>query len=540
MPTIALVLKKQHRKLLRFSYAMNKRDVKVYEFQALPNGLTSGPRLFTKITKPIFSHLRKLGYDNSPYIDDCFLVGDTEVECMENVKATVEISTQTGFIVHPTKSVLKPTQILEQLGFVLNSLLMNVSIYQRQATKIINACENLINSTQCTTMQFAQAVGLLVASFPGVEHGPLFYCRLDNAKNLALRQNKGDFKATMELNAELKLDLQWWRDNIHNTCNPISHGNPTVSLASDASKTGWGGVYGDLKTGGQWTPAESKLHSNYLELLAVWFTIRSFLHNQYDIHAMLHVDNTTALSYINNMGGKITTLNDLTRKIWMWCRERKIWINAVYTASTDNFEADKESRSKHENTEWMLNSELFDKLCTVMGKPDIDLFASRTNKQLDRYISWRPDPFAVAVDAFSVNWTNMNAYIFPPFCMIELVLQKIVLDRAEQAIIIVPYRTTQPWFTKLGKLLTKCPFLLPRSSNTLHHPTLNKDHKLRKLQLIACSISGDNMKTLDFRKRQPKYSWHHGEKTLKNNRKFTSLNGYAFVVKDIIIQCVRM
>ena len=65
------------------------------------------------------------------------------------------------------------------------------------------------------------------------------------------------------------------------------------------------------------------------------------------------------------MGGKIENLNKLTRKIWLWCRERKIWLNAFYIASSKNVEADKESRSRHDNTEWMLNSDLFDKLCAI-------------------------------------------------------------------------------------------------------------------------------------------------------------------------------
>ena len=32
----------------------------LYEFTALPNGFAVGSRLFTKITKPLFSHLQKL------------------------------------------------------------------------------------------------------------------------------------------------------------------------------------------------------------------------------------------------------------------------------------------------------------------------------------------------------------------------------------------------------------------------------------------------------------------------------------------------
>ena len=120
-----------HKKLLRFQF-----DGNLYEFQALPNGLASGPRLFTKLTKPFFSHLRKMGLLNSPYIDDCLLLGDNFDDCKMNVLKTVELSKDTGFIVHPEKSILIPTQVIEYLGFILDSRTMTVSVNDRQAQKI--------------------------------------------------------------------------------------------------------------------------------------------------------------------------------------------------------------------------------------------------------------------------------------------------------------------------------------------------------------------------------------------------------------------
>ena len=106
---------KVHKKLLRFHF-----DEKLYEFQALPNGLASGPRLFTKLTKPFFSHLRKKGLLNSPYIDDVLLIGDTREDCKINIVETLNLSEDMGFIAHPDKSNLEPTQIIEYLGFILN------------------------------------------------------------------------------------------------------------------------------------------------------------------------------------------------------------------------------------------------------------------------------------------------------------------------------------------------------------------------------------------------------------------------------------
>lgn len=40
----------------------------------------------------------------------------------------------------------------------------------------------------------------------------------------------------------------------------------------------------------------------------------------------------------------------------------------------------------------------------LYGIPDLGLFATRLDHQLTRYVSWIPDPNAVGVDAFTLDW----------------------------------------------------------------------------------------------------------------------------------------
>ena len=227
---------KLHKKLLRFHF-----EGQLYEFQALPNGLASGPRLFTKLTKPFFSHLRKKGLLNSPYIDDCLLLGDTWEDCKINVLETVQLSNDAGFIVHPEKSLLEPSQIIEYLGFIINSKTMTISVNERQANKIWEACNLLQSQSTCTILQLAKVVGLLVASLPGVQMGRMFYRRLDNYKTKALKEKAGNFKAYMQITPEMKEDLLWWMNNIHHSFGNIAESEPDLHLSSDSSKSGWGG-----------------------------------------------------------------------------------------------------------------------------------------------------------------------------------------------------------------------------------------------------------------------------------------------------------
>ena len=56
----------------------------------------------------------------------------------------------------------------------------------------------------------------------------------------------------------------------------------------------------------------------------------------------------------------------------------------------------------------------------------VDLFATRDNRLLDRYVSWRPDLSAVAVDAFLFPLKGENPYCFPPVSCIPWLLREVL------------------------------------------------------------------------------------------------------------------
>ena len=78
-----------------------------------------------------------------------------------------------------------------------------------------------------------------------------------------------------------------------------------------------------------------------------------------------------------------------------------------------NVEADELSKglNLNEDLEWALDKDIFQEDVCRFGKPDIDLFASRLNHKLEKYISFRPDPNAMAVDAFSISCTKQYVYM---------------------------------------------------------------------------------------------------------------------------------
>ena len=69
-----------------------------------------------------------------------------------------------------------------------------------------------------------------------------------------------------------------------------------------------------------------------------------------------------------------------------------------------NNEADYMSRLLNDNTEWKLDSQIFQKMLKLFSvKPEIDIFASHLNYQVPTYVSWNPDKNAYAIDTFSIS-----------------------------------------------------------------------------------------------------------------------------------------
>ena len=92
--------------------------------------------------------------------------------------------------------------------------------------------------------------------------------------------------------------------------------------------------------------------------------------------------------------------------------------------------------------------------------PVIDLFASRNNKQFDQYVSYRPDPFASNIDAFTISWAETKFYCFPLFSCILRVVRKTIRDKA-RGVLVVPQWPAQSWYPMLLAILEQPPVALP-------------------------------------------------------------------------------
>ena len=487
-------INEDHKKYLKFAW-----NGKLFQFCAMPNGYCDAMRIFTKILKPVFATLREQGYESVIYVDDSLLQGETFQECLDNIMATLECLESLGFVIHPDKSIFIPTQEIIFLGFIINTRDMTVRLTVEKKEKIIGLGIGLLKTKNFTIRMISSFIGNLTASFEAVPEGRLYYRHLEWCKALSLELHNHDFDAPCFISEQAREEIIWWVNNVEHSFAKIQD-IPDIdrTIYTDASKHlggGWGAsdeVLGEIN--GRWASEEQGMNINCLELKAIQLALQSFmpLYGKCE-HIRVMSDNTTAISYINKKGGThCMTLNDLAVNIWEYCLDKGIHISAAHIPGKHNVLADIASREFRDAAEWKLCPEIFSRLVTKFGRPDIDLFASRLNHQLPTYVSWQPDPDSSFIDAFQMSWKGKFIYAFPPFSMIWPVLSKIRRDQVHTALIVTPEWPTQSWYTALKKMRIQGFSVSRISSSKLSLPGTSDRHpmgKKLKLQAVLCTGS---------------------------------------------------
>ena len=181
----------------------------------------------------------------------------------------------------------------------------------------------------------------------------------------------------------LKVHLKWWLSlaNIMQG-RSLKQNQTSVTITTDASKSGWGGHMNNLTAQGLWTEEQKLLHINNLELEAVFLTVKKFQKFLKNKLVLIRSDNVTVVQYINKQGGtRSLQLCQRTWDLWMFALENKIYLKAAHIAGVNNVLADQLSRIKIQATEWELDNSVVHQFFQIWGHPTIDLFATNENKK---------------------------------------------------------------------------------------------------------------------------------------------------------------
>jgi len=92
-----------------------------YKFQCLPFGFSSAQRVFTMLMKPVVGLLRQIGLHLIIYLDDMLFMYSNREQLESMVPMILSLLEALGLMVNKIKFLLKPTELIEFLGFIINS-----------------------------------------------------------------------------------------------------------------------------------------------------------------------------------------------------------------------------------------------------------------------------------------------------------------------------------------------------------------------------------------------------------------------------------
>jgi hypothetical protein len=395
--------------------------------------------------------------------------------------------------------VYVPTQQIKYLGFLINSVDMTISLPDEKIVRlrraVRKALKELNNGRTLTVRIAAKTIGFIISSIPATIYGKAHFRQLEFAKTAQLVNNPTNYDVPFRWTEDCRADLEWWASPTTEFKATFESTPVTTTLITDASLEGWGALWnGEERFGAL---ENDDRHIDELELRAVLQALESFpqlLAHQHRI--LLRCDNTTAVAYINNMGGRVFRLNRVAQKIWRLLEESGSFMQAVYIPTEEN-PADALTRgvtSRHRmlDTEVQLNPSLVRDLCHKGPfVPQVDWFASDENHQLPRFYTWHAQARSNAegVNAFMFDWGIAPGYIFPPFSLLPRIIRKIKDDKAK-VLLVHPRWPGALWFPSINEI-TVTRDSIPQSADVLrypNHPDLR--HPMTDLQLQASWTDG--------------------------------------------------
>ena len=305
---------------------------------------------------------------------------------------------------------------------------------------------------------------MMVALFPASDHGPLHYRDLERFKIVALRK-AGSWNKKTTLTPNCLAEMQWWGDYLSTVpCKSLLQVKYDTHLYSDSSGEGWVCLCKGAKVNGTFSEKQKLLSINTKELLAIYYGLQCLKDKLKESNILCMCDNTTAVSCILKKGARDRVRDKITKAIFELVWGMNSQITATHLAGSLNRDTDSLSRKDfhNERLEWSLPRDIYrDIILQLPFSPNIDFFASYLNNQCPVFCSYKCDPGALYVDAFTMCWKGWLPYTFPPFSLLDRTIAKIKADAVKNVALVVPIWPTAQFFGMLLRHMKGKPILLP-------------------------------------------------------------------------------
>ena len=444
---------------------------RVYQFKALPFGLSTSPFKFTRLMTVISTFLRRRAINLPPYLDNWLARNQNRRRLLEHRQFILSLINSLGLIINYEKSDLVPAQVFTFIGMEFLTRINIVRVPQTRQMTILETVRMFSQKTSVSARDFLSLLGQLNAAADLAMLGRLHLRPLQMFLRNQWKPQILPYCHQIGMATEILQHLKWWlQEGRYHQGIPLRIDPPSHTIFTDASSVRLGSSCGAGGTSVSWSMDRRPIpapHQCARDESNFSLSIRSCSQGK-ELHC-IGVNGQYYNGSLYKASGRDPFHSTLRGGVE--CPELVLSPQHTAVSEAHTGQVQHSSRPDVQNrqtisTEWSLNQEIANKIFQIMDFPSIDLFATRLNHRLPLYVSPIPDQKALSKDALKMDWNRIYAYAFPPFHLIPAVINKIRLSQCK-IVLIAPLWPDRPWFPELLSLLVSPPVSLPVIPNLL-------------------------------------------------------------------------
>ena len=331
-----------------------KWNNKYYFYMRLVFGSRSSPKIFDTLSEAVCWILQNnYGIDSVLHLLDDFLTIDVpDAEPDRTMAILTLVFNKLGIPLSTHKSV-GPATVLEYLGIILDTQLMEARLPMEKVTRITSILDSFMGRKTCTKQELLSLLGHLNFACRVIYPGRAFVSYLISLSTTVKRLHH-----YVKISKECRLDIKMWAmflkqwNGVSFFLDQQETDGSTMQFFTDATPTGFGGYFN-----GKWfcdkfeenmIPDDCKASMALFELYPIVMSAVLWGHEWCKKRIIVKCDNESACEIINKGRSRIPFIMKFMRKL-VWCEAKfNFTIRASFIPGCTNLIVDSLSRFQME------------------------------------------------------------------------------------------------------------------------------------------------------------------------------------------------
>ena len=133
----------------------------VYQLKALCFGLSTAPQVFTWVMATVSAILHSLGIRMRRYLDDWLVQSSSQESLLEDLPTVLRLCHELGIVIHPRKSNLIPSPVVQYLWVVIDSTSFRASPSVERISRLRSTAAVFLSCALPTASLWLSLLGIL-------------------------------------------------------------------------------------------------------------------------------------------------------------------------------------------------------------------------------------------------------------------------------------------------------------------------------------------------------------------------------------------